>query len=251
MEYFKLSKPGDRNVNEDSVEIFQIGNRTVLALADGLGGHGFGEVASQEALLSVKECFERAGNQGIEQAIREAFLAANQRMEKLQREVGSDADFKTTLVLLVIEGEEFVWGHIGDSRFYHFEEKTLIERSMDHSVPQMLVKAGEIREKDIRHHADRNRLLRVLGGGEGTFNPFIAKKEPLNTGTAFLLCSDGFWEHIEERKMQKVLRRCQSAQDWVEQMEDIVKKNGKGYEMDNYSAITVCIFPEGKDGTWQ
>ena len=70
---------------------------------------------------------------------------------------------KTTVVVLHIKNKNARWAHVGDSRLYFFKNKKLIERTLDHSVPQNLVVCKEIKEKDIRYHADRNRLLRVLG----------------------------------------------------------------------------------------
>lgn len=80
-----------------------------------------------------------------------------------QKETREYADMKTTMVLLLISGNRAYWGHIGDSRLYYFKKNKMITRTLDHSVPQMLVNTGEIKEKDIRGHEDRSRLLRVVG----------------------------------------------------------------------------------------
>ena len=110
---------------------------------------------------------------------------------------------------------------------------------MDHSVPQMLFNTGTIREKQIRHHEDRNRLTRVLGSDEENSKPFITIQEPRNEDAAFLLCSDGFWENIEEEQMEACLQKSANPHEWLERMEKIVVKNGRGTNMDNYSAIVV------------
>lgn len=170
-----------------------------------------------------------------------AFREANNRLIQLQENSGETSSYKTTLVVLAVENDGFIWGHIGDSRLYHFEDNILLERSMDHSVPQMLANAGKISEKQIRHHEDRSKLLKALGDSRETFSPYIGKKAPIGKKAAFLLCSDGFWEHIDERYMQKLLKKSSNAEEWIKLMTAVVERNGRKYKMDNYSAIGVML----------
>jgi serine/threonine protein phosphatase PrpC len=112
---------------------------------------------------------------------------------------------------------------------------------MDHSVPQMLTAMGEIKEKDIRHHEDRNKLLRVMGAEWGKSNYEIDAPVSLVSGDAFLLCSDGFWEWVDEKMMIKLLRRSRRPQQWLSEMEKHVQRNGAKANMDNYSAVAVFV----------
>ena len=148
---------------------------------------------------------------------------------------------KTTLVILHVGEERIWWGHIGDSRLYYFQNRKLQKRTLDHSVPQMLVAAGQLKEKQIRNHPDRNRLLRVLGVDWDSPKYQLAEPEARGGRQAFLLCSDGFWELIDEKKMQHCLKKSGSPAQWLQMMEQIVEKNGQGRNMDNYSAIAVWI----------
>ena len=151
---------------------------------------------------------------------------------------------KTTAVVLQIRENDIQWAHVGDSRLYVFHKNKYKDRTRDHSVPQMLVNAGEIKEKDIRNHPDRNRLLRVMGiewdKPKYVLSDSIEKKD----GLAFLLCSDGFWELIEEKQMEKCLKKSKSAKQWLESMKEIVLKQGIGTDMDNFTAITVLVCKE-------
>ena len=241
MEYAEISKAGDREINEDSLQSFQVGNKMVFVLADGLGGHGYGEIASKEAVEAVKKHFISNQDEEIYKLLQDSFQVAHNMMKKLQNEVQDDSFFKTTLAIVVAAEDYVIWGHIGDSRIYHFEEGYLIERSMDHSVPQMLFNTGAIREKQIRHHEDRNRLTRVLGSEEENSKPFITVQEPRNENTAFLLCSDGLWEFVPEKTMTKSLQQSLNAGEWLRAMEKKALKNGRKYDMDNYSAIAVKL----------
>lgn len=241
MEYAEISKAGDREINEDSLQSFQVGNKMVFVLADGLGGHGYGEIASKEAVEAVKKHFISNSEEEIHKLLQDSFQVAHNMLKKLQNEVHDDSFFKTTMAIVVIGEDYVIWGHIGDSRIYHFEEGCLIERSMDHSVPQMLFNTGAIREKQIRHHEDRNRLTRVLGSDEENSKPFITIQEPRNEDAAFLLCSDGFWEFVPEKTMIKTLHKSADVGEWLRAMEKRALKNGKKYNMDNYSAIAVKL----------
>ena len=99
----------------------------------------------------------------------------------------------------------------------------------------------EIKEKDIRFHKDRNRLLKAIGNGDPNLEPTISRKYKLSSKTAFLLCTDGFWELIDEKEMIGCLRRTSNAKDWVKEMGAIVVSRGKGNNMDNVTAIGVRI----------
>ena len=241
MEYARLNNKGDREINEDTVGVFRENNRMIFAVADGLGGHGGGEIASRNAIEAVKKTFENPEVNKTEVLLQDAFQNAHNALRKIQNDLGERSSFKTTLVILVVEDESIIWGHIGDSRIYHFEKGCLIERSMDHSVPQILVNSGKLSEKKIRYHEDRNKLIRVLGADDDSLKPFITQKEPRNKGAAFLICTDGFWEHIVEKDMEKTLKRSNTTRGWIGLMEKIVIKKGKGKNMDNYSAIAVFL----------
>lgn len=241
MEYAKLNNAGSREINEDSIDIFREGERMIFVLADGLGGHGGGEIASQKAVETVGKTFAGGGDEPVEKLMREAFQNAHNMLKKMQNEVGNRSFFKTTLVILVVDKDYVIWGHVGDSRIYHFEQGKLIERSMDHSVPQVLASAGKISEKKIRFHEDRNKLTRVLGSEDENSKPFITVREPRNRAASFLLCTDGFWELIDEKHMESALRRSNTTRGWIRSMEERVVKKGKNRDMDNYSAIAVML----------
>lgn len=241
MEYSIISNLGNREINEDYVAFFQAPTGDVFVLADGLGGHGGGEIASKTAVETVKKVFQNNDRDNVEIVLADAFENAHNMLKKLQNETKEENFFKTTLVVLVVRENEYIWGNIGDSRLYHFEENILIERSMDHSVPQMLVNSGNLKERKIRFHEDRSRLTKVLGADDETSRPFVSKRIPITNKTSFLLCTDGFWELIWEKDMEKALKKTSNAEEWLEMMREKVIKNGRKKKMDNYSAITVKL----------
>ncbi len=236
--YAVCTFPGNRDYNEDYAMVKQTRLGECFIVADGLGGHGKGEVASKfvcETAISFCE------NDGLPEDIYGMFDIAQEELLKKQKEEHAEDGMKTTMNIVTIDDELIRWGHVGDTRTYYFKKKKMVSRTKDHSVPQMMVTMGEIKEKDIRHHVDRNRLLRVMGI---TWNkPQYVVEEAIKTESkqAFLMCTDGFWEYIEDKDMEKSLKKSKSVQEWLDSMISIVQKNGQGKDMDNYTAIAVWI----------
>jgi len=235
--YSFISKIGSRKVNEDCVDIFKTENSYLFALADGLGGHKSGDIASKTVISKAGETF--LANTDTDDLLSLCFNNAQDTLMNEQEK--TNLDMKTTLVLLNKNGETIKGGHIGDSRTYIFQDEKLIGRTSDHSVPQMLYLTGEINEKDIRFHPDRNRLLRVMGVEWESPRYELSNEYPSTPGTSFLLCTDGFWELIDEKEMCRSLKQANNPEDWLTRMEKTVLKNGKRKNMDNYSAITIWI----------
>jgi len=227
-----LSEKGSREINEDSLSMSV--DSGFFVLADGLGGHGYGDVASGLATeCAVCHIAENPGD------VEGCFVKGQERIINEQKKMNTMDELKTTMVCLYIDEEKAKWGHIGDSRLYYFKAGKLVKRTLDHSVTQMLVAMGEIREKDIRGHADRNRLLRVIGAEWDVPKYELGDEIELSGKDAFLLCSDGFWEWITESEMEKTLRKSTDPEHWLESMKRIVLKRSASKNMDNYSAITV------------
>lgn len=239
--YAMLSKPGGRSRNEDCVCMYGQAGDYVFALADGLGGHGGGDVASFCAVDQAIDIFRKTG--GGEDYLREAFESAQGRILQTKAAQGKTMEMKSTMVLLTIQGQRAQWAHIGDSRLYYFQGNHIVKRTLDHSVPQMLVLGGKIKESEIRNHVDRNKVLRVLGTPWEGASYEISSETELGEEQGFLLCTDGFWELITEKEMEKTLKQSRSVAQWLHRMEEIVCKRGKDRDMDNYSAV--CVYIDG------
>ena len=236
-----MSKVGGREVNEDSVYCGEDNQNFLFLVADGLGGHGKGEVASQLAADSFQQVFTQTSSEKTECILSQAFDLAQQRILEDQKKTGSALDMKTTGVALSIGPETVQWAHVGDSRLYAFRKNKIVSRTLDHSVPKMLALAGDIREKHIRNHPDRNRLLRVMGVEWEEPCYVLSEDYGIEEFQAFLLCSDGFWELITEKKMCSLLKKSGSVSEWLKRMSQEVEKNGEGRNMDNYTAVAVWI----------
>jgi len=242
IEYAIFTDAGEKENNEDTVKIFT--NNTLstygFLLADGLGGYGKGDLASQFVVDCAGAVIENA-NDSTGFLIDECFSTAQEMLMDEKAQTGF-LSIKTTLVILLIANDTAKWGHIGDSRLYLFREGRVLHRTLDHSVPQMLAISKEIKEKDIRHHPDRSVLLRAMGSDWDSPEYEIDERHmKIRKGDTFLLCSDGLWEWIDEKAMLKIIKKEIPAYDMMNEIAQEAKSNGMGHELDNLSGILVNV----------
>jgi PPM family protein phosphatase len=236
-----LTEAHQRRHNEDYGDYLWANGVGCWVVADGLGGHLGGEVASQLAVESIVSTFAQQPEISSE-ALNRYLEAAQQALLIRQREKPQLAAMRTTIVVLLADPEAALWGHAGDSRLYHFRDGVIVNQTKDHSVPQALANSGEIKPEEIRFHEDRNRLLRALGQKDD-FRPAIIKnRQPLEPGDAFLLCTDGFWEMVLEAEMAADLSRASTPQDWLEKMRNRIMERAlkeAAKQHDNFTALAV------------
>ena len=233
--YAVITSIGERKTNEDAYGILELPDKKYFLVCDGLGGHGDGEVASSFVVETMKQCLA----EGL--SVADSIMKSQNQLLEKQRQEHKESGMKTTLTCLEIKDEKAKFSYVGDSRIYWFEKNKYKLRTKDHSVPQMLVNSGAIKEKDIRHHEDRSRLLRVMGTQWNTPKYQIMDEFDISAKSSFLLCTDGFWELIEEKETGMCLKKSRSPKEWLSSMEQIIRQNGKGTNMDNYTAIAVFV----------
>ena len=234
-----VTKTGNRLVNQDYYAFLQINNVSCWVIADGLGGHGGGEVASQVAVDNILDSFKALREVSVT-AIRRYIEAGQDALIQRQEENPQLSSMRTTVVILLTDTKSVIWGHVGDSRGYYFRSGRLQVQTKDHSVPQALVDAGDITSRQIRFHEDRNRLLRVMGK-KGELRPDIEQQLlSFQKGDVFLLCTDGFWENITETEMEVELIKSDSPIEWIMRMENRILDCAQR-DLDNYSAIAVFV----------
>ncbi len=233
---YTYTNRGGRDHNEDSLRAWTEGSRGIYVLADGLGGHACGEVASALAVDTIFTGMSEA--EALDEAsLLERFQAANGEILRRQQENPAQAEMRTTAVALGLSEEGAVWAHIGDSRLYHFSGGELAGVTKDHSVTYRKFLGGEISYMDVYHDDDRSRLLRVLG--REPCKP-EADRGAAAPGDAFLLCSDGFWEFVYNEEMQADLCKAPTPQAWAEEMLlRHIRRTPPGN--DNFSLIAVFV----------
>jgi serine/threonine protein phosphatase PrpC len=242
-----LSRVGGRDHNEDYCSFAEAGGTGCWVVADGLGGHCGGELASKTAVDATLASF--AGNGQVSPAALNAHLeAAQSAVLKAQSEQPALSTMRTTIVVLLADGGRALWAHLGDSRLYAFENGSIVFQTSDHSVVQRMVDAGEITPAQIRHHEDRNRVLRSLGNAEPEFRPTIlSSPRPVSPDAAFLICTDGMWENVLENEMVVDLAKAAGPSEWLAFMEDRLLERATASD-DNYSAIAVMMSNKSGSG---
>ena len=237
LSYATFTDVGDREINEDSLCAMERDGKYCFAVCDGLGGHGMGDAASRLVVEVFQEMFEKT--EDMSSFLPQAIQASQDILMAEQKRLDVSHKMKTTVAAMVSDGKRAYIGHVGDSRVYVFRHNKVLRRTLDHSIPQMLVLTREIKEEEIRNHPDRNVLLQSVGTEWEEPMYELMRPVPLWRCQGFLLCSDGFWELIDEEKMCALLRESASPEEWLRRMAAVVKENGTDREMDNYSATAV------------
>ncbi len=235
MRYAALSDTGlVRRNNEDSCHA----DGRVFIVADGMGGHRAGEVASSSAIAAFLR-FE-AENRAMEtpQRLREGILAANREVYELAQKDPELKGMGTTFTCALVEGGVHV-GHVGDSRAYLWRQGRLSPLTRDHSLVERMVREGRITSIEARVHPQRNVILRALGIAEEV-EVDLASTTVL-PGDGILLCSDGLSGAVDERTMEAVLAGEEGVEARCRSLVDAANERGG---QDNITVILV-EFEEG------
>lgn len=233
-----LSHHGGRKVNEDASRNLMISaGQGCWVVADGLGGHGGGDVASKIVVNSIVEAYQ--SNPEFSSAhLGEMLEFAQQALLLRQQDDYRLGGMRSTVVVLLLDEAKAWWAHVGDTRLYHFANGRIVHQTKDHSVPQAMVDARDISHEDIRHHEDRDRLTRSLGNNGKFRITLLDQPVEIGEGDAFLICTDGFWEFVTETEMEATLAKSDTPENWLAKMESILLRNAHASH-DNYTAAAI------------
>lgn len=235
---FFFTSPGGRDHNEDALGDKEWEAGRLFLLADGLGGHQRGEVASACVVNALENAPEPSGDQELPQWLFQQVQAANQKLLALRESTGWS--MKSTLVALFLGEEEACWAHVGDSRLYFFHHDRLEAVTSDHSVAFAKYKNGEITRGQIGRDEDQSSLLRALGNPERSHPDLGQSWEPPQEGDGFLLCSDGVWEYLYDQEVLADFLKTETAREWGELLLlRVMERACPGN--DNLSLITVRV----------
>lgn len=206
----------------------------LMIVADGMGGHQSGEVASRIATQTIGQEYYKPKNAGsIETALHKSFLAANQQILQMASRDRSHYGMGTTCTALVAVGSVIYYAHVGDSRAYLIRKDKVWQITEDHTYVQELVRKGEITEKEAENHPKRNILTNAMGTKTDIrvdTGKFRMSYEP---GDKLLLCSDGLYEYIKDEEMAAVL----SEQELPEAAEYLIQETKRRGAHDNITVV--------------
>jgi serine/threonine protein phosphatase PrpC len=227
-----------RKNNEDSY----LSAKPVAAVADGMGGHSAGEVASAIAIEELAALGERGPWENETAAtddLKAAILRANRRIREMAASDRKLNGMGTTLVALLEDGDMVHVANVGDSRGYLLRQGELSQVTVDHSLVQELVDDGRLSPEDAERHPQRSVITRALGiDPEVEFDLFTYK---LQVGDRLLLCSDGLSDVVEPTQIRNVLLRVRSPQKAARQLVTVANEQGGP---DNITVIVVDAVDE-------
>ncbi len=228
-----------RSGNEDSFFAEADARRGVFMVADGMGGHAAGEVASEmavqivaRALLQLESVTQTDAAERTAQSLRDANRAIYDRM---LAETDKQGMGTTASVLLLSEGHYLI-GQIGDSRVYMLRDGALTQITKDHSYVQEQVDAGLLTPEQARYHPYSNVITRCVGASE-TVEPDLYAGD-VRPGDVFLVASDGLTGMVDDRRLQQILLARSGPGRIVDSL--IAEANGRG-GLDNITAIVVQV----------
>jgi PPM family protein phosphatase len=229
-----------RTSNEDSSIVN--GRNRLFIVADGMGGHAAGEVASHIASTTVEEYMTTGGNsQEPAEALRLAAQAANARIYETQKQKPEYAGMGSTLTALLLRGSRYYIAQVGDSRGYLLRDGILDQLTRDHSVVWHLYENGLLRKEDLSRHPQKNLITRSIGP-----HPQVdvdIETGDVREGDVFLLCSDGLTDVLSDSAIRNILT--DPGKTPQELGDRLVSAANSGGGPDNVTVVVVQVAADG------
>lgn len=243
--YFQSDIGKRRKSNQDYTATFTNQKNQLLALlADGLGGHQAGDIASRQAVEEIGIAWEATTIDDSEKAVQwflQHIQQANQRIFEKGQSQPTLSGMGTTLEVVTILDNHLALAHVGDSRIYLFREQRLIALTEDHSLVNALLKSGEITQEMAENHPRKNIITRSLGM-PGSLEVDVAIHK-IQDHDQLLLCSDGLTNMVSEPKIAQILLEAASLQDASQRL--IEEANAKG-GLDNITVLLIDVGGESQ-----
>lgn len=236
------------SVNQDSILTADLPDGQLFAVADGMGGHKAGELASRLALDSFLKSLEQPRGTLLQRAV---YAAESANQAVYQQAVGELSGMGTTLLAAIVARGTLYITHIGDSRAYLLRGETLFRLTDDHSWVADQLRAGELTPEQARNHRWRNVVSNALGGEERVRLELL--QLPLQSGDRLLLCTDGLYVPVSEHRLLTVLSLPRAPEGLVQMLIDMANQAGGP---DNVSAVIVDVLdlgvalPQEAPGRW-
>jgi PPM family protein phosphatase len=216
-------------------------HRLLAVVADGMGGHNAGEVASALAIEVMEAAFPKLLTHPA-QRLQQAMTAANERIYTESDQNAERNGMGTTCTALLVQDNQAYSAHVGDSRLYLLRNGEMYLVTEDHSQVFEMVKAGVLTLHEARHHPDKNVITRALGRQPHVEVAIWPQPMPVQAGDAFLLCSDGLCDVLEDEEINSVA----SAHTAADACEELVRLAKSRNAPDNITVAIVKLLPTMK-----
>lgn len=234
--------------NEDAGRIVRASDgdrcsRMLLVVADGMGGHNAGEIASATAISVIEAAYEQMRNEPAEQ-LKEALETANKAIHQKSMQKSETEGMGTTCTALLLQDGYAYSAHVGDSRIYLIRKNAIYLMTEDHSAVMELVKRGELSLEEARRHPDKNVVTRCLGTRPQVEVSAWSEPLRLQPDDHFLLCSDGLYDQVNDEEICAIVAP-RTAAAACEELVRITKERGAP---DNVTVAVVGFKPVGSAG---
>jgi len=236
----QLTRIGARETNEDRAAYVRSRESLLLVLADGMGGHAYGEVAAEIAVRTLAKSFQREAQPRLERPgafLEETLMAAHLAIVEQALADRLEEIPGTTCVACVVQEGQAWWGHAGDSRLYHLRDGRVLARTRDQTLTRQMADLAGLSEEEEAALAGRNILYSCIGG-YGSPELDLAAPVTLAGGDVLLLCSDGLWGPFSDHEVGAVLATASLAQALAQFAAEAEVRNG--YLCDNITAIALA-----------
>ena len=232
---------GGRSEQQDCLEILSSdrGDFHLVVVADGMGGHRDGALAARTVIETARRQFNAGQPSDPRDFLEKLCLEAHREISALGEDEARSPG--STCVALYLQGPEAYWAHVGDSRLYHFRKGRLVNQTEDHSVAQLMVSQGRLKESDAAVSALQNQLYMRLGGSERPDPEFGASE--VEADDMFMLCSDGFWSSVEPQEVLAILGNAPVEDDSAGRLVETAHERG-GATGDNISLVVLRWLPD-------
>jgi PPM family protein phosphatase len=236
---YQESLIGGRKLNQDRMGYSFTRDALLLVLTDGMGGHLRGEMAATIAMQTIANLFQQQATPYVkkpERFLEESFFSAHREIHRYKELHNLAETPRTTIIACLVQHNNAIWAHCGDSRLYWMRGGQILDRTRDHSRLETLIAQGKVDPSERATHPDRNKLFNCLGAPNLPIVE-ISRRASLMPGDILFLCSDGLWgtmpDHVlaQRLKEQTIMR---AVPDLLKSAVEIAGKNS-----DNATALAV------------
>ena len=245
----QYSLQGDRENNEDRSIIIESPHTTLIAVADGMGGHPMGEVAAQILTEICQHQLEQNSDiiQEPKKFVKSLLQTAHLEIIAFGESQKPPIQPRATAVVCLIQEGLGYWAHVGDSRLYLIRNDRVCTRTKDHSYIQQLNNRGLISEAQGKQHPYRNYVTRCLGGKPALPKVSVGTPYQLEIGDTLLLCSDGFWGQMDTKlTIETLSNKDIPLEESLKKLTRMAEEMAR-HESDNVTAAALRWLPEKQD----
>ena len=237
---FKTDKGNVRSGNEDA--LFVMPGQQIYIVADGVGGHNSGELASRMAVgymaqyVALNPVSEVQSKKELKKYFLDCFAGANELVHSKSMEEDGNAGMATTAVLCYLDGNGCYVVNVGDSRAYLVRDGVMRQLTEDHTLVQDMLRSGLLTKEQAATHPDRNMITRAIGG-ESTINPDFYRFE-VCPGDVIILCTDGLYGEVSADSMLRIASETKTMHKLAKTLVDEANRCGG---KDNISVVCIRI----------